>query len=191
MFRLDKDITRLKQVLYEHPGVRLLILDPVSNYLGIADNNRDAEMRRLLTPLSMLAKDHDISIVCIMHNTKSRGLTGLQKIGGSLGAVGVYRMGWAFMHDEDDNCQIMVQIKENYGKFPGMRFTTTGFDREIEGETVNVPRVDYLGQTDKSANQILAAQSSGNNGNMAVVKGKKIEPPIHAITKIQEVKDVF
>ena len=187
MFRLDKDITRLKQVLYKHPEARLLIVDPVTNYLGVTDAYRDTEMRRLLTPLSLLAKDHDISVICIMHNNKSKGVTGLQKIGGALGAAGVYRMGWAFMRSDDENCQIMVQIKENYGKFPGIRFTTAGFDMNICGETINVPRVEYLGQTDKSANQMLAEQSgSGNIGVSGKNKKEKSDSqtPVHAITKV-------
>lgn len=188
MLRIDKDITRIRKTLESHPAVRLVLIDPLSNYIGAADMFKDSDMRKHLTPLSLIARDYNVSFLIIMHNNKGKGLTGLQKIGGSLGAAGVARMGWAFYEDDEYvDTKVMLQIKENYGKFPGIKFTTVGHDRIIGGKTISVPRVEYVGATDTSANDLLAQQS--NKQYNIQVKGKtakepKNEQPVHQVQTV-------
>ncbi len=48
--RLDGLLSRIKSVRLK--SVRLVVVDPISAYLGEADSHKNAEIRALLTPLS-------------------------------------------------------------------------------------------------------------------------------------------
>jgi AAA domain len=171
--RLDKDLNRIANVLQENPNVRCVVIDPVSNYVGQKDMHKDQDMRSILTPLANVARDYGVSVIMIWHNNKTKGGTGLQKVGGSLGMHGVARMGWAFMeHEDEPNVKVMLQIKENYGKFPGIMFETQGQDVNIDGHMVNVPRVAFKGLTEADANILIAKQS---DYKQVLVKGKKFD----------------
>jgi RecA-family ATPase len=53
--RLDIDIERIKSLLEQRPQVRLVVIDPISEYLGKTDSHKNAEVRSILSPLSALA----------------------------------------------------------------------------------------------------------------------------------------
>ena len=48
-------LARVERAIREHPDVRLIVIDPVSAYLGRADSHVNAEVRGILAPLTDLA----------------------------------------------------------------------------------------------------------------------------------------
>jgi hypothetical protein len=129
---LQQDMTELSNHLTLHPDVKLVIIDPVSNYMK-GDNDMYTEaFRKVLTPLSKLAQEHDIAVVVVMHNSKQPGRKALSKVGANLGGIGVARIAWTFMM-RDDGHHAMLQMKMNLGRFDGIVYTTKGVPVEIEG----------------------------------------------------------
>jgi putative DNA primase/helicase len=64
VFDLETEIPALEDAVSCIDGVRLIVIDPISAYLGGADSNTNAEVRRLLSPLAVL---------CVTHFRKSAG----------------------------------------------------------------------------------------------------------------------
>lgn len=145
-FRLDKDLLLLREKLEACPNVRLVIIDPLSNYYGAKSGNSEQEVRSVLMPLAKLASEFSVSIVTVMHNSKTAGRSAMHKTIGAVGNAGVARMGWTFVRNpENPDQKLMLQMKENLGKFPGIKYTTQTVNVPIRGKEVGVAGVQYLG----------------------------------------------
>src|SRR5690606_23342500 len=57
-FNLVEDMARLGNLLTEIGDVALIVIDPITAYLGGADSHKNAEIRALLAPLSDMAANH-------------------------------------------------------------------------------------------------------------------------------------
>jgi putative DNA primase/helicase len=91
-FHLDKDIDNLEHALKQRPGCRLVVIDPISSYMGDANSHNNAEVRGLLAPLSDLAARHRVAILCISHLNKGAG-DAMYRVMGSLAFVAAARAG--------------------------------------------------------------------------------------------------
>jgi hypothetical protein len=156
-FRLDKDLLILRERLEQCPNVRLIIIDPLSNYYGAKNGNSEQEVRSILMPLSKLAQEFNVSIVTVMHNSKAQGRSAMHKTIGAVGNAGVARMGWTFMRDpENPDHKLMLQMKENLGKFPGIKYTTKTVTIPLRGKDVGVAGIEYLGASQATAENIIS-----------------------------------
>jgi hypothetical protein len=54
LFDLGRDIAALRKVLKEHPNIRILIIDPLTAYLGATKAKENSEVRRVFAPRSRL-----------------------------------------------------------------------------------------------------------------------------------------
>ena len=71
-FDLETGVATLEDALADVRGVRLIIVDPVSAYLGGADSNSNAEVRRILAPLAALAAKYGLAVLCVTALAGSR-----------------------------------------------------------------------------------------------------------------------
>jgi hypothetical protein len=72
--------------------VKMIVVDPISNYWGDVNENHNAEVRSVLKPLARLAEQRNISIVSIQHTGKSTDKEYAQhRILGSTGIVAAHR----------------------------------------------------------------------------------------------------
>lgn len=62
-----------RELLDAVPNARLLILDPVSAFMGDINTNRDSAVRGALAPLASLAAARSVTVVLLMHHTKEIG----------------------------------------------------------------------------------------------------------------------
>ncbi len=100
-FDLSRDLPRLKGALDDLPDCRLVVIDPVSAYLGGTDSHKNAEIRGLLAPLGLLARDRRVAVVLVSHLNKGGGGNPLGRVTGS-GAFGAaVRSAWLFAGDPD------------------------------------------------------------------------------------------
>jgi archaellum biogenesis ATPase FlaH len=171
-FRLDKDLLILRERLEECPGVRLIIIDPLSNYYGAKSGNNEQEVRSVLMPLSKLAQEFNVAIVTVMHNSKTQGRSAMHKTIGAVGNAGVARMGWTFIRDpENPDHKLMLQMKENLGQFPGIKYTTKTVMVPIKGKDVGVAGVEFLGTSSARIENILIQTED--------FKEKSVQPAIN------------
>ena len=116
---VPEDVGMLASVVTEI-GAKLVVIDPVSAFLSPrVDAWKDAEVRRALTPLGLLAADLGIALVVIRHWTKSSTLNPLHRGGGSIAFSAAARSILAVVqHPEDDQVRVLVSIKSNLAARP-------------------------------------------------------------------------
>lgn len=130
-FSLASDLVKLS-VLMDHIGdVRLVIVDPVSAYLGETDSHKNAEVRGLLAPLTTLAGRHGAALVLVSHLTKSQSVNALMRVQGSVAFSGVCRAVWGVVMDKEaPERRLFMPLKNNLGE------DRTGFAYSIQGHTI-------------------------------------------------------
>jgi hypothetical protein len=156
--RLDRDIELIREALAENPKIQLVIIDPVSNYLGDTKMNDEQAVRRVLIPLKSVAEETSVAIVGIMHLNKKADLQAIYRVGGATAFVGVARAIWGFCRDNNVPGEFqMLSIKQNIGKpATGLKYKIDLKPVEIEGEAVPQPVISWIGETEMSANDGFA-----------------------------------
>jgi len=159
--RFDTDMLLIRQKLVACPGIRLVVIDPMSNYCGAKNINREQEIRDIMMPLAKMAQELNVSVISIFHNSKTEGRSAMHKVIGAVGNVGTARMGWSFMKDPaNPDVKLMLQMKENLGKFPGISFTTVGKDITIDNQPVEQATIKYLSASAVEANDLIIQNES-------------------------------
>jgi putative DNA primase/helicase len=81
---------------------RLIVIDPVSAYLTGVDDNRNAVLRGVLTPLKVLAERLGAAVVLVSHLTKAGSANSKHRVLGSIAYVGACRANYLFVADPRD-----------------------------------------------------------------------------------------
>ncbi len=112
-FDLETGIAALEDALSRIRGVRLIIIDPISAYLGGSDSNTNAEVRGVLAPLAALAAKYGVAVLCITHLRKSAG-PAVHRAIASIAFVAAARAVWAIASDPSDpDRRLMLAVKQN------------------------------------------------------------------------------
>jgi hypothetical protein len=93
----------------------LVVMDPMMAFLdrSIATGN-DPSVRRVLTPLALLAERHQCAVVLIRHLNKSAGKRSLYRGAGSMAFLAACRSAWLFArHPGKPGHAVMAQLKNN------------------------------------------------------------------------------
>src|SRR4051794_18439456 len=86
-FRLPSDADRLIEVVEEHRP-KLLLVDPLMAHLDADINSwKDESARQAMTPLTLVAQEYELAVVCAMHVNKRNELDPMVRVGGSLGGL--------------------------------------------------------------------------------------------------------
>jgi len=117
MFSFKHDITALEELLSSLPNCRLVIIDPVSAYLGGADSNKNSDIRELLAPLSKLAEKFKTAFVLVSHLNKNSGENALYRTTGSLAFIAAVRTAYIVTKDrENPDRRLLMPLKSNISK---------------------------------------------------------------------------
>jgi putative DNA primase/helicase len=115
-FSLVDDLPRLSMHLREIEDGALVIIDPITAYLGATDSHRNAEVRAVLAPLAELAAQHRVAIVAVSHLRKSGDGDAILRVSGSLGFVAAARAAFLAIQDpSDDTRRLFLPVKNNLG----------------------------------------------------------------------------
>lgn len=115
-FNLARDILRLGEMLSHFGDVAMVVIDPITAYLGGTDSHKNADMRALLSPLGELAAKHGAAVVCVSHLNKGGGGEALLRVTGSLAFVAASRAAFLIVRDnEDKHRRLLLPIKNNIG----------------------------------------------------------------------------
>ena len=154
-FRLDKDLEELRSAIDEMQNPQLVIIDPISAYLGGVDSYKDSEIRSLLTPLTQLAEEYDISVIAVSHLNKNSDKKAIHRISGSIGFVASARTAFSVVQDpENAENRLMLPVKNNISKDKeGFSFTIRSVTLDSGIETSKVSFGDQYVQ--KSVDEVL------------------------------------
>ena len=103
---LSTDLVMVRQKMAELGDVKLLIVDPLSAYVGISakmDSHHDREVRMALSPLITFIEEEKISVIGIMHMNKNQ-MSGdpIHRIMGSAAWGQLPRVVWVIAKDRQD-----------------------------------------------------------------------------------------
>ena len=170
--RLDWDIPAIESALDRYPETRLLIIDPISNYLGDVNMIAEQEVRRILIPLKRVAERHNVAVVIIMHLNKKADLDAISRVGGAMAFIGVARCSWLFARnvieesvegedvtptEKKTDTFSMLRIKNNLvsSSRAGLSYHVAVQQVKIEGEQIYTPYVQWGKVIEGSADEAL------------------------------------
>jgi len=124
---LSDHLPQVDDWLAIHPEAKLLVVDPISAFLGDVDSHRNAEVRSVLGPVAKLAEKHNVAIVGVTHLSK-KDAKAINRVIGSIAFVAAARAAWLVAPDPDDESgerRLFLQVKNNLGKASGLAFAIT------------------------------------------------------------------
>ena len=133
----------------EETEARLVILDPLTAYLGGAVNSyKDHDVRRALAPLAKVAEQTGAAVVVVRHLTKQTGGQAITAGGGSIGIIGAARSALLVAKDPDDSeRRVLAVSKSNLAKIPdslSFRLEDTNGWARVRWEGASVHTADRL-----------------------------------------------
>jgi putative DNA primase/helicase len=159
MLALDTDLTLLETQLKVSQRVKLVVIDPITNYFGRANSNRDQELRTVLVPIKELADRAGVTFIGIGHFNKRTDVSALHRVGGAVAMSGVARAVWMFMKDPEVEGQYLMLLgKGNLTKKrTGLRYRIV--EQRVmlpDGKETGVPKIDWQsGESTASADDIV------------------------------------
>jgi hypothetical protein len=169
---LPRDIEIIRAAV-ESVDAGLIIIDPLFAALDAnVSAKADQDVRRALTPLARMADEIGVAVLVIRHLNKSAGGSPVYRGGGSIGIIGVARLGMLVGRDPDDpEIRVLASTKVNIGRMP----TSLRFRLDESSGNPDVATIEYLGESAYSASQLLAspnekAQEEEETGPLAEAK---------------------
>lgn len=166
---LPEDLIELSDLIRE-TETRLLILDPLLSRLDARlDTHKDADVRRALEPLAALADSCNVSILGLIHVSKSASTDPLTTMMASRAFAAVARAVLFVVRDpEDPTLRLLGQPKNNLGSTDGL--TTLAY-RIVPWKVADTPegpvmtgKLTWQGESPRSITDALeaGAQSGGD-----------------------------
>ncbi len=174
--QLDSDIAMICSYLDLYPEIKLVIIDPISSFLGSANLNREQEVRRVLQPLQKRARESGLAVVMVAHfNKNSETRSAMDRVGGAKAIVGMGRSAWTCIREpqkeqqsgeptkiEDVDRRLFLKLKNNLApsKIGGLIYSIKARPIEVEdreGKSVkeDTPYIVWLGTTQDTAQGVV------------------------------------
>ena len=113
-FNLQADLALLEQTLNRIGDVRLVVIDPISSYMGAIDSHKNTDVRAVLEAVGEMAERRHIAIVGITHFTKGAGQRAINAFMGSVAFIAAARAAFAVMKDSSDETRhLFLPVKNN------------------------------------------------------------------------------
>ena len=163
---LQHDLDLLERKITETGDVALVVVDPVSSYLGKTDSHKNSEVRGVLEPLSEMAERARIAILSVTHFSKTGANTttkALHRFIGSIAFTGAPRAAFAVIEDAElSDRRLFLHAKNNLAGAPqGLAFR---LEQRLVGDGIGASRILWEGEPVAiTANEALAADEVGTD----------------------------
>ena len=116
-FNLQLDLPELEKTIEKLGDVLLVIIDPITSYLGKVDSHKNAELRSVLEPLGKMAARLHVTVIANTHLSKASGGSANSRVIGSVAFVNQARAAFIVTADpEDSGRRLFIPSKTNLGK---------------------------------------------------------------------------
>ena len=121
-FDIITHLSELDGSMTRQPDARLLVLDPLTAYMGDIDSNSNTDVRRVLGPLCEMAQKHQVAVLGVSHLTK-KDTRAVARTLGSMAFVAASRANWIITRDKEDRQRrLFLQAKNNLADAAGLAF---------------------------------------------------------------------
>jgi putative DNA primase/helicase len=176
-FDLKADIDLLEDEVRAFGNVKLIIIDPISAYMGKADGHGNVETRNVLEPIAEMANRLRIAVVAITHLNKgganNQGV--LERFQGSIAFIAAARAGFAVIADEENEGRVLfLQVKNNIApKQKGLAFRCL---QTLVDDGIVASIVDWESEyVTQSADEALTATEKRSGADTVSAKEQAIE----------------
>lgn len=131
-FSLKSDLERLYYAILKIGDVRLVVIDPITAYMGGIDSHKNTDVRAMLTPIAEVAEACGVAVLGVSHLNKSNAQEALQRVSGSLAFVAAARAALIVIKDRKNPARrLLLPLKNNLGKDTG------GLAFAVQSETLD------------------------------------------------------
>jgi putative DNA primase/helicase len=116
-FSLQAHLDMLGNKLAELGDAALIIIDPITSYMGKIDGHQTVDVRTVLEPLAAFAEKHDVAVLAISHPPKASQSKALHAVTGSLAFVAAARMVFIATKEPQTDRRLLLPVKNNLGPF--------------------------------------------------------------------------
>jgi putative DNA primase/helicase len=169
-FNFTKDLTYLNNLLTKNEDVALVLIDPITSYLGSTDAHKNADIRGVLAPIAKMAERHNVAIICISHLNKNSNQQALLRVSGSLAFVAASRATYLVVRDKNnENRRLFLPLKNNLSpNKTGLAFTIESCKLS---ENIETSRIVWLPETvTTTADEALAPQNETGKSTLEEAK---------------------
>jgi|CXWL01.1.fsa_nt_gi hypothetical protein len=158
---LDTDLPLLRKAIEAQRRCRLVVIDPISAFLGETESHNNAAVRAMLAPLSKLANDLRVAVVAVQHLNKAAGMNAIYRASGSLAFPAAARSVMAVGVDQEaPNRRLFVPVKNN------LTANKTGLAFHIESHPLGQPVLHWESEPiSETAEEVLNANITTERGS--------------------------
>jgi hypothetical protein len=117
-FSLQHDLVALGKKVQELGDVALVIVDPITSYMGSGDkidSHRTTDVRAVLEPLADWAEKHRVAVVGITHPPKNAPAKAIHALVGSIAFSAAARLVFLVIEEADSERRLLLAVKNNHG----------------------------------------------------------------------------
>jgi putative DNA primase/helicase len=170
-FDLAADLAALEEAVIAIGAVRLIIVDPITSYMGRIDSHRTTDVRRVLEPLADFGERLGVAVLTISHPPKAAPARALHAVTGSYAYVAAARMVFLVAEEPETNRRLLLPIKNNLTAQPdGLGFNLA---QRIIGDGIVASHVIWSTKpVSMTADEALAVAAEGRERNGALSEAK-------------------
>jgi AAA domain len=113
-----RDLALLRGGIREHQAA-IVVVDPLTAYLGGVDTAKDAAVRPTVTQLNQLAMKEQVTVIALIHLNKAQQMDALYRVSGSLAFISIPRVAYLVAESpEDSQRRVLAPLKFNLGPAP-------------------------------------------------------------------------
>lgn len=138
-----------------------VIIDPISMFLGNADENKNKEIRSILARINAVCDRRKVAFILNSHFTKPSGSitkNAIYRVMGSIGFAAAARIVYGIMKDpEDPDRRLFIPIKNNIAQDKeGFAFNVKLVNFAFDDFDMTIGRIEWLNEkVTQTANEIL------------------------------------
>lgn len=162
-------IPHLERAILRAGDCRLVIIDPIQQYIGSAtDDHKAAQLRVVLGPLKDLASRRSVAIVIVHHLNKGNSGKALHRVSGSGAYTALARCNWLICKDaEDPKRRLFLSAGTNLVEEP------SGLAYRIDRDTYRIAWEDR--PVLMSADEALSAEKEGQERDRREANPSRVE----------------
>ncbi len=163
IFSLQTDLDALGKKIEELGDVSLVIIDPITSYMGgKIDSHRTTDVRSVLEPLALFASKHNVAVLGITHPPKAAQTKAIHSATGSLAYIAAARLAFLAIEEPGTDRRLFLPIKNNLGALaPGLGFRLQ--QTIVTGNIVASHVMWDCAPVTMTANEVLAATGEGKS----------------------------